>query len=209
MWSFNPVLRGQDIVAVRAFVQSVAKATRWRDSVPDPAEHACSLIVSHEGQEEIPDVFLLFDGSARFPVSVAAGEVTVNGKHVAHDTDRYREIVGAAQELALSLLSPTNQRQPDQRLALVHQFAETWKCLDPSLEPKSTFEIYRMFASSVEASELLRQIRSQYAPYITGLTNRFQQLDNYFESRPERFVLERSPIAGNKVWTLKPGSKLT
>jgi hypothetical protein len=203
MWTFNPVYRDRDILAVRAFLQSVAKAIRWRESCPDPAEHTCSLIVSAGEMGESPHVLLLIDGSVRFPVTITTGAVTVNGKVIDKDTDRYVEIVDAAQRLALALSPPKSPRRPDPKLALVNQFVGMWKNLDPLLKPQSTFEIYRMFASSREASELLRQVRLQFAPFISGQRNRFQQLESYFESRPEVFTMERSPIAGNKLWTIR------
>lgn len=204
MRSLNPVWISQDIRAVREFTQAVAKATRWRDSVPDPAEHPCFLMAFERSSGEVPDLFMRFDGDGRFVVSLAKGMLAVNGRGWLAETDRYGEMVAAAKKLVLSLSRPTGQqRLPNSKLALVNQFIEMWRRLDPVLEPKATFEIHRMFGSTREAAALLKQVRLQHSPYVYKEYNRFQQMDDYLTSRPDRFVSELSPIAGNKLWTVK------
>jgi hypothetical protein len=91
MWSLNPVRISQDILAVRAFSQSVAKAIRWRESVPDPAEHPCFVMAFQHGSGEGPDIFMRFDGDGRFVVSLTKGAVVVNGRSFNADTERYVE----------------------------------------------------------------------------------------------------------------------
>jgi hypothetical protein len=204
MWSLNPVWISQDILAVRAFTQAVAKATRWRDSLPDPAEHPCFVMAFERSSGEVPDLFMRFDGDGRFVVSLAKGALAVNGRNLFADTDRYGEIVAAAKKFVSSLSKPTGQKRlPNSALALVNQFVEMWRMLDTSLEPKAVFELHRMFGSTREAAALLKQVRMQHSPYVYKEFNRFQQIDDYFTSRPDRFVSVLSPIAGNKLWTVK------
>lgn len=204
MWSLNPVWISQDILAVREFTQAVAKATRWRDSVPDPAEHPCFVMAFERYSGEVPDLLMRFDGDGRFVVSLAKGTLAVNGRVWLAETDRYGEMVAAAKKFVSSLSKPTGQqRLPNSKLALVNQFIKMWRILDPALEPKAAFELYRLFGSTREAAALLKQVRLQHSPYIYKEFNRFQQMDDYLTSRPDRFVSELSPIAGNKLWTVK------
>ncbi|UXN66807.1 DUF1552 domain-containing protein (plasmid) [Phyllobacterium sp. A18/5-2] len=137
-------------------------------------------------------------------MSLAKGMLAVNGRGWLAETERYGEMVAAAKKFVLALSTPTDQKRlPNSKLALVNQFVEMWRTLDTDLEPKAAFEIHRMFGSTREAAELLKQVRLQHSPYIYKEYNRFQQLDEYLTSRPDRFLREVSPIAGNKLWTVK------
>lgn len=199
-WTVKTINDVRDILLVRTFVQSVAKATRWKDSVPDPAEHVCGVMVRIDSQAH---VFLQFAGPVQFPISVSLGAVAVNGKAVDPKTDRHQAIIAAAEIFGSQIKASTDVAEPNANLALINRFTVAWKALDATGEPKSAFEIYRMFATNSESNDLLRQVRVQFAPYIQGETNRFQQMDDYLSSRPDRFRSELSPIAGNKVWSIK------
>lgn len=148
-------------------------------------------------------VFLQFDGLVQFSISVAISAITVNGPLILPSTNRYGEIMTAAKQFALSLTPSGATMRPDDNLALINQFVAMWSSLDETGAPKSSFELYRMFAASPEANELLKQVRPQCSPYIHGEFNRFQQMDDYLSSRPDRFASETSPIAGNKLWPCK------
>ncbi|MHC1549383.1 hypothetical protein [Phyllobacterium sp. K27] len=189
-----------DILSTRQFVQLTAKATRWKDPVPDPAENQCCVIVRIDTATH---VFLQFDGLVQFPISVAMGAITVNRAHILPSTNRHGEIMTAAKQFALSITPSKATTKPDASLALINKFITMWRSLDETGEPKSSFEIYRMFAASPEANELLKQVRQQFSPYIHGEFNRFQQMDEYLSSRPDRFATELSLIAGNKLWAIK------
>jgi hypothetical protein len=108
-----------------------------------------------------------------------------------------------AKQFALALTQSKRVIKIDVSLALINRFIARWRLLDETGEPKPSFEIYRIFATTTEANALLREVRLQFASYIHGAFNRFQQIDDYLTSRPDRFAIELSPITGNKLWIIK------
>ncbi|MEP7453485.1 hypothetical protein [Phyllobacterium sp. SB3] len=201
-WIVKAISAEKDIDAIRKFTVAVAKATRFKGRLPDPAENRCGLMVMAHSIAETANLFIQFDGPLQFTVAINLGAIVVNGSVVAPDTERHSEILSATEALLEEVSPSSTHRLPRIHLTLINRFVNAWKRLDRNKEPKSAFEIYRMFNADPEAAELLRTVRMQHTPYTHGQINRFEQLDDYLKSRDEFFSQEQSLIAGNKVWLL-------
>lgn len=119
-----------------------------------------------------PETITAIDARITF---TPASELVECGKSVDPKTDRYQEIIAAAEIIASQITVPSEMPSPDTNFALVNRFIKAWNALDVNGEPKSAFEIYRMFAINSAANDLLRQVRVQFASYIQGETRPLSQ----------------------------------
>lgn len=194
------VISEQEVIAIRLFLNEAARSIRWKESVPDPAEHMCALFI---GESSPPDILLRFIDNVGFPISISGGAITIDGEYVEQPSKRYDDLMGAALRFAAMITPQNSIMTPDRKFALASLFIGMWLELDDTEEPRSAFELHRMFIADEEANELLRQIRLHYTPRKYKDGNRFVQLDGYLASRPDHFKRELSPMNGNKLWSIK------
>lgn len=202
MKTARPLTKTKEIKAARLLIRRIAKAIRWKEPVLDPAETPCmvAILTSQLGFET--GLMVAFDGpSLVFPITQAGGAITINGEFIRKTHNGYIEITSAIKEFITILgEEPMVAHSLDLKSSVVWRFVERWKELDPSLEPKSSFELFRLFGQSESAKAILQDVRLQQAPYIYKEYTRHQQLHDFLESRPDYIRKIDANIGDGVLW---------
>jgi len=201
--NISPVRSKVDVVAARDLIRTVAKAIRWRESIPDPAEEPCHVaLVQYIGHEHFA-ILLVVDGPRhRFSLSSAAGAITVNGDYIKPRNPAYDLVRTAILKFAKTskLISGVNSDRLLLKESVVRRLIGLWVVIDPSLSPKTVAELERTLRLHKDGKDLLLEAYIQNSPYLYMDGKRYDRLTNYLQSRPDYFIKVGQTKAGDTRW---------